>query len=296
MNLSFQDEQDNLRRELAERIKESIEFRITEQNGILKLLRNRKLGFENNIEWGFNEKLEHGQMGIKSQMVETKPYNFFKNVAVIRMDFDLDKIVHLNLRDFLNSSDFYRFTRRYILNFCNQLERFVLRGMDIIHSFTLNELKDNESFNSFFTGDDGVAQISDLKGDLFGAVLEVSGGFRDMSKPPCILMSDGETHNKALRTFYGDGRNLIYHIKENQNIEWIDIFNNANSPDDYKLVCFKEEYRNLLDSPFYLIERKDNPVNVYCFNTRVIVSWAGALEIRRLEGIKRLKLNYSSGL
>jgi hypothetical protein len=163
-----------------------------------------------------------------------------------------------------------------------------------IHTFRPNELEDNENFECFFHGHNKSYPINDLKRDLYGAVLDVSRYLRNNLSPLNILMSDSKTYNDADNTYYGNNKSLIRNIKENEKIEWIDLIENADFKNDYKLVCIPKEYQSPYNHPFYLIEKKESPVNVYLVNDKVILYWGGALKIINPNTVQRIKLNYKS--
>ena len=186
--------------------------------------------------------------------------------------------------------------------FSNQLEQFILRGIDTKDKFWEYNLQGDENFNSFFCGNNKITTLElNECGGILSAINTIERNLRNTGiSPPFILMSDSETHMKGVLYNVPIGIDLTTSIKEHQNNidEWFDLIYNADNErkDDYKLVCIPK-CPNPQDPPFRLIEKSPLDISFRYnggldnhFNYVLDLSWCGALEIIDKNAIQRVKL------
>ncbi len=287
-----QEENRRIKQEIEEKIRQDIKSKIQSKKGIFKFLRENKLicKFDDPIDLKFNHSLKDGQIGIKSQIISSNHCDI-RNIAVIRMD-----LVNV-VEDFYSNPDSIDYINHKCLSklnqFFNYLEKFILRGLDIIDLFDINEIKENISFNCFFRESDNNQFNVNLERDLYNAIVKVKSILNRFYQPPYILMSDSKTHTRG--EIYGVSRgnpiNLTRLIKKyhREIDEWIDLLFNADNleKDDHRLVCIPKSDRN----NFCLVEKEDISVNVSVLNNRIIIYWGGALQLRNSQSIQQIKLN-----
>ncbi len=243
----------------------------------------------------FNQELKHGQIGIRSQnvgFIDSK----LKKIGVIKMILKIDhRLVNVWVENGMKRNVIHAFeVFSDIVRFSNQIEQFILRGVDTKIPFTVNELKGDEYFESFFCSFNETEEIEVSEpGGFHRALGKLKKNLRSKNYfPPFTLLSDYKTKVKAeIGPHYYEvpGKTEKSIIKENNDIaEWIDPINANNSKEnDNKLICFpKTDEYNL---NFRVIEK--SPLELFIANDgSIVLFWCGALEIINKQSIQRIKI------
>ncbi len=298
-----------LSEEQREIIKQEIRHFIHSNGRILQFLRERELvdNLEEEIIYDFGQELEHGKIGIKSQRVSSSDYNM-DYIAVIKITLKINiRFIENWISNGRKLEDivFHPHIFKKLVNFYQQLEKFILRGMDIIDSFDLKNLEGTETFDSFFCSPKETASINLNKfGDLYGAVGEMEIKLRrEGFNPPFILLSDSATHMRAemfhaISNVMKSERQTIIDGKENID-DWIDLIYNADDLEkiDHKLVCIpkfkqiKPTFR-LIEKSYLEISFRNNGGLDGGLNYNIDVYWCGALEISDKNAVQCIKIRF----
>ena len=288
-----------LTEEQRETITQEIEHFIQSKGSIVPFLREKELvtELEEQINYDFSQELEHGKIGIKTQRVNSSDYNI-DHVAVIKMTL---RINERYIKDLITHSHIFK----TLVNFYQQLEKFILRGNDIINTFDLIQLEGNERFDSFFFCPEEAASSKIVKfGDLYRIVSEMETKLRrEGFNPPFILMSDSVTHTRAemlhpISDVMKSERQNIIDGKKNID-DWIDLIYNADDLEkvDHKLVCIPKSKQQ--KSTFRLIEKNSLEISFRNnsglderLNFIIDVYWCGVLEIKDKNAVQCVKIRF----
>lgn len=291
MNYSFTKEQ-------CEIIEKDFEDFLIDKGKFLHFLRERGeiLNFRNEIypDISFSEELKHGEIGIKSHninLIDSK----LKKIAVIKM------MLYINKRlvdDWISREMKENLIQAFrifpeMVRFSNQIEQFILRGLDTRIPFKVSELNGDENFESFFCS---FNKIPSIKVDKSGGFHEAAQILKSNLKkanffPPFTLLSDSKTKSMAEigpHYFEVSRKTEKRNIEESNDIsKWIDLVNADNSNDeDHKLICIPN--REKYGETFRVLE---NDLKIFfTYNRRIVLYWCGALEIIDKNAIQRIKI------
>ena len=290
-----------LEKEQFEVIERGVKDLLINRRGIFSLLnkRGQVIDLEEDIEiynFKYSLELENGEIGIKS-----KPINLYgikiKKVALVKMFLKINK----ELLDRWDSNGRREATvlhdlkiQNDIRRFLDQIEQFILRGVDTKFEFNVNDIGKEEIFNCFFHGHDKQSPINlyDFR-ELHEAVIELASDLKkEHYNPPFTLMSDSETLKWAKYKYFETLEGIITfkkRIEEKREIDkWINLYDNADNSkgDDYSLVCVahNEQFKNT----FKIIEK--SPLNIVPVNGGIIFYWCGALETSE-NAIQQIRIN-----
>lgn len=276
---------DNLKQEQFEIIAEAIKNYHSKKEGIIKYLREHGqiLDLKDEISipnFNFSRELKDREIGIKSLPFFYEFINIRK-IALIKMNLNIHRGLldrwekkgrqGLVLHDLGIHND--------ILRFLNQVEQFILRGIDTKMEFDLNDIQDKQGFNYFFQGDSSLI-IDDFR-VLHETVVDLTYKLSmNHYHPPFSLLTDSNTLGWANRNFFPNTEPIDSYkdrvIKLNDIDEWLDLKGNGDKHKKYEadLICMAK--KRPYSDPIKVIEKE--PLDIIQVYGGIVIYWIGGLE------------------